>query len=72
MDSLNNNFSMMTVEEMNLVDGGTWEDIFVFTITGVGVGAATGAAVGGLGAIPGMGLGAAVGFVEGVIYSIFH
>ncbi len=72
MEVLSNNFEMMTVEEMNLVDGGSWEDIGVFVLTGIGVGFVTGGLVGGLGAIPGMAIGAGVGLVEGIVYSATH
>ena len=81
MEALNNNFAMMTVEEMNLVDGGTWEDIGTFTLTGVVVGAVEGGAIGGslggpggvlIGGAAGGAAGAVVGFFEGVVYSIFH
>lgn len=72
MDALNNNFSMMTVEEMNQVDGGSAGDVLVFAVTGMAVGFIEGAIVGGLGAIPGMGIGLAVGLVEGLAYDKTH
>lgn len=66
------NFEELSLHESVNIDGGTLEDVAVFTLVGIGVGGGTGAAFGGIGAIPGMFIGGIIGVVEGCVYSAKH